>query len=231
MKQVNDGLMPLASSLQALVITTAGWTDRTALCQRFERDKTTGTWRTMGDTLAAVTGRNGLAWGRGLHVTGPSQNAPVKKEGDGKAPAGVFTLPSAFGTMDGTWTSLKIDYTLSTPSQVCVDDTDSPFYNRIVDTTACPVSWKSDETMVRDDGQYSLGVVVGHNMGPSEPGSGSCIFLHVWKGPEHGTSGCTAFSLPDLEEIVRWLDASKRPVLIQLPQSEYDRLKIPWDLP
>ena len=42
-------------------------------------------------TAAPVSvGRNGAAWGLGLHAAQPQ--GPQKQEGDGRAPAGVFTL-------------------------------------------------------------------------------------------------------------------------------------------
>jgi D-alanyl-D-alanine dipeptidase len=34
-----------------------------------------------------------------------------------------------------------------------------------------------------------------------------------------------------VEETIRWLDPSHRPVLVQLPESEYARLRATWELP
>lgn len=39
-----------------------------------------------------------MAWGCGLYQS-PAQG-PFKKEGDGRSPAGVFALPSAFGSAE-----------------------------------------------------------------------------------------------------------------------------------
>ena len=33
------------------------------------------------------------------------------------------------------------------------------------------------------------------------------------------------------ERVAEWLDVAKRPVLVQLPQLEYERLRIVWMLP
>ncbi len=85
--------------------------------------------------------------------------------------------------------------------------------------------------MLRDDRRYELGAVVAHNMNPPLPGAGSCIFLHVWETPETPTSGCTAMALAHMQEIAVWLDATRAPVLVQLPESEYARLRQAWGLP
>ena len=49
---------------------------------------------------------------------------------------------------------------------------------------------------------------------------GSCIFLHIWKGPGATTSGCTAMKAADVATIVRWLDAAKEPRLVQWTAGE-----------
>jgi hypothetical protein len=38
-------------------------------------------------------------------------------------------------------------------------------------------------------------------------------------------------SQPHMLAILRWLDPVKQPVLVQLPESEYQQLKTPWLLP
>src|SRR5204863_116593 len=83
------------------------------------------------------------------------------------------------------------------------------------------VDWNSSEKM-RSIDLYRLGVIVSYNMSQTVPGNGSCIFLHIWRGPGQGTAGCTAMLQEKLEEIINWLN-SKVPnaLLIQLPQPEY----------
>jgi L,D-peptidoglycan transpeptidase YkuD (ErfK/YbiS/YcfS/YnhG family) len=64
------------------------------------------------------------------------------------------------------------------------------------------------------------------------PGNGSCIFLHIWRGPGQGTAGCTAMPEQNLKEIIHWLNSkSSAALLVQLPRPEYDRLKPLWNLP
>lgn len=155
-----------------------------------------------------------------------------KREGDGKAPAGVFRLGPAFGFATRARASwLRTAYTPLKPTTECVDDTASRRYNLIVDrATTEYVDWNSSERMREVEG-YRWGLVVAHNAAPPAAGLGSCIFLHVWAGPDKGTAGCTAMEQSDLEALLRWLDPAKAPLLVQLTDTEYARLRPVWRLP
>jgi D-alanyl-D-alanine dipeptidase len=153
-----------------------------------------------------MVGRNGLGWGNGYHGTTPPDE-PRKREGDGKAPAGVFRLSSAFGyDAPEAMTWVRLPYRQATSTLLCVDDKASRHYNRILDTKETATDWKSAEEMRRRDNQYRLGIVIDHNSDPIVPGDGSCIFLHIWAGPNRGTSGCTALTSENVEALLRWLD-------------------------
>ena len=210
----------LVGSSQAIVVTTAGWSETNGLLQRYER--TAGGWKAVGDPMAIVTGRTGLAWAGGLLQEAAPAGAPVKREGDGKSPAGIFALGTAFG-FDAS-SPFRLPYKPLRDATECVDDSASIYYNTIVDRDAVPrVDWSSSEKM-RTIGQYRWGAVVLHNT-PPRPGGGSCIFLHIWGGPSSTTSGCTAMSQEDLETLLRWLDPAANPRLVQLPRGEYQRLR------
>lgn len=222
---------PLARSRQLIVVTTRGWDDVPGVLRRFERKGTGGAWAQVGRDVPVAVGRNGLGWGAGLVETS-AYAGPQKREGDGKAPAGVFALGAAFGFApreEAAW--LRVPYTPLTPSVECVDDTASRSYNRIVVREASGgADWNSSERMRSVEG-YRWGLVVRHNAAPTVAGRGSCIFLHVWAGPGHGTAGCTALEEENLTELLRWLDPKKSPLLVQLPGDEYARLRAAWRLP
>jgi L,D-peptidoglycan transpeptidase YkuD (ErfK/YbiS/YcfS/YnhG family) len=209
------------------VVVTPGWTATGGSLHRFERGA--GPWRPVGRTVDVVVGRTGLGWGRGLHPEIGA--APQKREGDGRAPAGVFALTEAFGyaPLDSAQTGLP--YLMATAELECVDDVESAFYNRVIDRRRVEPDWESHEEMRRRDVLYRRGVVVAHNPAPTRAGDGSCIFIHVWRGPGSTTSGCTAMPEPELEAVIRWLDAAEAPVLVQLPIAEYRRLARSWELP
>ena len=224
-------LRPLHNSLQAISVTAQGWDSSTALLQAYERSRPDRSWQTVGNRIPVVVGRRGLAWGTGLHPS-PPQKDPMKREGDDRAPAGIFRLGSAFGDADPekmTW--VRLPYRQTTANLLCIDDPSSAFYNRIIDQGQVKPDWKSHEDMLRPDGQYRLGIVVEHNADPVIRGSGSCIFLHVWAGPGIGTSGCTAMAEEDLKNLLRWLAPSAHPAVVQLPAAVYSQYRAQWGLP
>ena len=80
---------------QAIIITTADWDEIPGKAQLFERADDQSPWMPASDFLPVVVGEKGLAWGIGLH---PCKSDPfVKAEGDGKSPAGIFSIGTAFG--------------------------------------------------------------------------------------------------------------------------------------
>lgn len=218
----------LAQSQQMMLVLSSDWESKTASLQRFERSSPREAWRSRGDKIAVVLGRHGLGWGRGMHT--PQTEGPVKREGDGKAPAGIFALGTAFGeeTPNPKW---DVPFLKTSKQHRCVDDVNSRYYNQLVELTKVQLDWKSAEEMLRKDGLYKYGVVVEHNSAPVERGAGSCIFMHIWRAPTEGTAGCTAMNQAELVRLLHWLDPSKRPLLVQLPQSEYLRLRQSWELP
>lgn len=221
-----------APPLQAVVSTTSGWDATTARVRLFARRTATAPWVQVGGAMSASVGRGGLGWGAGVHDTTAVGTGPVKREGDGRAPAGIFRLSSAFGyapARDARW--VRLPYHASDPSIECVDDTASRFYNQRVDRDTLSPDWSSHEEMRRADALYRWGVWVDHNTGPAVPGRGSCIFMHIRSRPGAPTVGCTAFAEEDLRRIVAWLDPRSRPVLVQLPEAEYGRLRERWKLP
>jgi len=185
-----------------------------------------------------VVGKSGLAWGLGIAPSGYAENAdvaasgePVKHEGDGRSPAGVFALGEAFGYAASAPSGWKMPYLPLTASMECVDDAHSKFYNRTLDRGSVSPDWKSSEQMRRMDEFYRWGVIVEHNAAPVRPGGGSCIFLHIWGGKGQGTVGCTAMAQPQLEAVIGWLDPANHPLLVQLPRRQYKRLKKQWQIP
>ena len=145
--------------LQAVVSTPSGWDSATARVRLFERRTPTSPWVQVGREMSASVGRTGVAWGTGLHAATGQGAGPVKREGDGRAPAGIFRLSSAFGYApadSARW--IRLPYHASDPDIECVDDTASRFYNQRVDRDTLAADWTSHEEMRRTDGLYRWGV-------------------------------------------------------------------------
>ena len=215
---------------QMVLVTTADWNANQGTMRTFVRDG--DAWRAASAAQPVMIGRAGSAWGLGLHAPQPG---PAKREGDGRAPAGVFRIGTAFGYAANAGTALP--YAAMRESSWCIDVPASPLYNRIVDAEVVGAAAieGSTEPMRRDlhadgDRRYKLGFVIEHNA-QARPDAGSCIFAHLWKAPGEATAGCTAMEEPAMRDLLAWLDGRQKPVFVLLPQKEYERLKTTWRLP
>ncbi len=221
----------LSDSTQTVVVTTKDWNAFQGTAQLYERPDPKLDWTPKGEGFPVVVGKNGLAWSEDVSYLLDQKPETTKKEGDGKAPAGIFDLISTFGS-PARPEFVKLPYTKLEESTECVDDTDSASYNRIVDRFKIGnFDWDNSEKMLAVGAQYDLGVFVAHNSNPVKRGNGSCIFLHIWKDERSGTAGCTAMKRENIESILAWLDLTKKPVLIQFPELEYKKLQSTWMLP
>ena len=216
---------------QAVVVVTPGWNADHGTLRTFER--TDGDWREVGTAQSVGVGRNGSAWGLGLHPDGLP--GPIKQEGDGRSPAGVFGIGEAFGYAAKARTALP--YAAMQASHYCMDVSGSRLYNRIVDadTVGADAVVGSTEPMRLDlrkpgDQRYRLGFVIEHNP-QARPNAGSCIFAHLWKQPGEATAGCTAMADPTMDRLLTWLRPGQHPVFVLMPDDQYRSLRAEWKLP
>jgi D-alanyl-D-alanine dipeptidase len=225
----------LRASTQILVVTTQDWNGVDGTLQAYERPQARKKWKAMGEPIPVVVGKKGLGWGAG--VAGAREagrrgaGGPIKQEGDGRSPAGIFRLSTAFGYAAQGQPGWKMPYVSLTPSVECVDDARSKFYTLVLDRATVAPDWNSSEQMLRPDGLYRWGLMIDHNTEPVIAGAGSCIFLHIWLGPGVGTTGCTAMAQEQLEGVLARLDLARKPLLVQLPQPQYKKLRRHWKLP
>ncbi len=216
----------LVASEQLLIVISDDFNATTATLQRYELQK--GRFQSIGEKIRVNLGRSGLGWSRSELEIAHRRDEPLKREGDGRAPAGIFYVTGSFGYTQSP--NPNLPYIQSTPDLICVDDVNSSAYNSIVKRSEAPEA-TSFELMRRSDALYALGLTLSHNS-PQTPSYGSCVFLHVEKGADKPTAGCTSMSYDDLYTIVQWLDIRKKPLLIQVPKHYFpevmkllDRLK------
>jgi L,D-peptidoglycan transpeptidase YkuD (ErfK/YbiS/YcfS/YnhG family) len=215
----------LDDSRQLIVVTSKDWDATGAIAQRYERHG--ATFEKFETPFAVVLGKNGMGRGKGIEPM-DEIGGPLKQEGDGRAPAGMFNLATAFGYAPTAQT--RLPYLELTPAIECVDDSQSGRYNQLLDGSAVTRDWNSSERMRRNDDLYRQGIFIEHNT-PASPNAGSCIFFHIWRGPTTPTRGCTAMAPEDIQRLFSWLDPRLSPRLVQLPEAEYDRLRERWHLP
>lgn len=232
---------------QLVLVTADDWNASRGQLRRFERvgqDLKPGDlkpkglqpkdWKQIGDATPVMLGRNGSAWGIGLHAA--RHDGPIKQEGDGRAPAGVFAIGTAFGYAEHANTGLP--YQAMTANDWCIDVPASNYYNKIIDRSVvkAPYLDQSSEPMRRDlhaagDQRYREGFVIEHNVEGAARQGGSCIFAHLWKAPGETTAGCTAMAPEAMDHLLAWLDARKQPVFVLLPKAQYLHLQHDWQLP
>ena len=208
----------IADSKQLIVVTTKNWSAPSGTLQRYENEG--DHWHKVGREINIKLGRNGLGWGIGLHTI-PKDAQYIKKEGDGKAPAGIFELKQAFGYFPFV---VDYPYEVYKATDHCVDDVNSKLYNKIVDSTKVDIDYKSKEHMRFSKNYYKYGIVVNHNHideAGAKKGAGSCIFIHIKSIP---TAGCTVMREDEMKEIIEWLDVEKNPLLVQGTKDVVDGL-------
>lgn len=159
------------------------------------RDLVVTRWgaRFLGRRFPVSIGRNGI-----------TKN---KREGDGATPAGVWRL------MEGGYRADRVPppeapfpmYRIGSQDLWC-DDPHHSAYNHAVSSPFRA----SHERLRRADGLYDIFIVTDWNWPDAEPGKGSAIFIHCWRGPRKPTAGCLAFRPDHLRWILaRWTPTSR----------------------
>lgn len=221
---------------QAVLGIADGWNSSHVTLSLVEKNER-GQWVRVLGPYAGRLGRNGLVWGLGLHQN--PRKATLKREGDGRSPAGIFALGGLWVTHP---TPVKhhrsIPYVKVGPNDIWVTDTKDPkLYNRHVrlQHAAC-TKWELKEQMRQTDYPHSIKMLICHNTherpGGVVVGGGSSIFFHIWrKDGQSPTAGCTSLAENNLRQIIARLNPSKKPVYILLPKAEYIKQRNEWRLP
>ncbi|KNY29612.1 stalk domain-containing protein [Pseudobacteroides cellulosolvens] len=188
-------------SSQIIVVSNEKESQFNATVQAYE--KTSAGWINSLPSMGAVIGKNGFSL--------------MKREGDLKAPAGIFRIGTAFG-MPGTPGITKLPYISTTTRDYWIDDASSLDYNKWIKYNGDPYTkWKSFEKLRIT--RYKYAFVIEYNMNPIVKGNGSAIFFHIWKGSNISTSGCTAVSEANILKLLGWLKPDKNPIIIQGTQT------------
>ena len=183
----------------------------------------TGSW-------PVLYGREGLAWGSG--IKGQREPGVHKREGDGRAPAGIFRLGKIYGYAPRPPSGVQFPYHQVTERDAWIDDVQHPQYNRhVMVDPRNPPPWFDSQRMRLGDPAYRWLVEIRHNADPPVPGAGSAIFFHIRRGVNRPTSGCTTMAELDLLNLMRWLRHDGNPHYVLLPWPKYRERWSAWGLP
>lgn len=219
-----------ARTTQCIVGVADGWNNSHVTMTLYE--KSGKSWKAVGDAWKGRLGKSGLVWGKGMNPV-PKQ-ATTKREGDNRAPAGVFAIGGAWGYAAKIRKNPALPYRQVTSRDLWVDDPKSPSYNTNVILDHEPATqWEKKQQMKQDDPVHSLKLFIAHNPAPKAArGEGSAIFFHIWRREGSApTAGCTTMEKSKLEWLIARIDPAQSPVYVLLPQAEYTKYRDAWKLP
>lgn len=134
-----------------------------------------------------------------------------KKEGDRKTPSGTYNFTMAFGVNEDPGSILPYHHVEA--EDYWVDDSDSAYYNRLVNTKTTAPDWDSAEQLIRILPQYYYGLVLDYNS-ECTPGKGSAIFLHGYHTWKTWTEGCVAIPQENMVQLLQRLKADAKIVIV-----------------
>lgn len=219
-----------ADSTQCVLGVADGWDSSRATLSFYE--KRGGAWQRIGDAWPARLGRDGVVWGLGLNPLPAA--ATAKREGDWRAPAGVFHIGGVWGYAANIRKHPQLFYHKVDSRDLWIEDPASPDYNRNVRLDHEPASaWEKAQQMKQDDPAHSLKLFIAHNAPPKVvANAGSSIFFHIWRADGgKPTAGCTTMAEAKLRELIGRLDPSRKPLYVLLPKAEYAKRRVEWKLP
>lgn len=222
---------PVPGCRQLVVVVAPDFGARRGELRRWTRQGPDGPWREAGDRVPCMLGRTGLGVGRGL--TSPMAG-PVKRLGDGRTPAGLFSLPEAFGYADAAAAAsagVHLPYQSVDDRSACVIDPASPRFGRVVGPGERTAGGGRQERMKRSDQANVWGVVIGHNREHPDPEAGACLFVNVRPADGPPTGGSIGLPEAQVASLVAWLDPAANPLLAVLPEREYQAVRTAWGLP
>jgi len=219
-----------ATSSQCIVGIADDWNSSTVTLRFYE--KSGGKWQQQGESWQGRLGKSGLVWGAGLHPV-PS-GATTKKEGDWRAPAGVFGIGGAWGYDAKIRKHRDLYYRQVTSRDLWVEDSTSKHYNRHLILDREPsTAWEKKQQMKQSEPAHALKLFIAHNAAPNVvPGAGSSIFFHIWRaGGGKPSAGCTTMDEKKLRGLIARIDPSRKPLYVLLPKADYEEYRAAWKLP
>ena len=203
-KPLPERMADTGGGTQLITAVTNGTTNKT-------RDGTLTWWRRDGKTWVKV--------GSAPAKFGTNGLSRKRVEGDGTTPAGLLTLPLAFGINANPGS--KLPWNSVDKNSWWDENSESKRYNTWYQNCPKTECWTSStkkknasEHLADYTPEYEFAVFIGFNAKkqkvlPPAVKSGSGIFLHVSNGGY--TAGCISVKKSAMKALVRWLDPAASP--------------------
>ena len=195
-------------ALELVTVETATASTSLASVALWQRPNSRSCWKPAGGPWSGFIGVNGFS--------------DHHREGDGTTPTGFYSIgPIIYGNAPDPGT--KEPYHRLVCGDWWDEDPRSPEYNTFqhVPCGQTPPFSGGSEALWTETYVYASFAVVNYNTAPVVPYAGSGIFIHADTGDP--TIGCVAIPLPDLDDLLRWLDASQAPAVAMGPAHEITR--------
>lgn len=148
---------------------------------------------------------NGIAGTNGISLE--------KSEGDKRTPEGVFNAMFAFGLKDNP--NSILEYHKITDGDYWVDDSDSTYYNKMVNISNVTKDWNSAENMKSASPFYNYALALDYNA-EAVPGKGSAIFIHCTKTDNDiSSAGCVRIPEEYVKRLIQSVDKDTKVVIIE----------------
>ena len=206
-----------AGTTQVVLVRSSSWSSTYASVEFFQRSRAGSPWVAALPAQAGRVGYNGMT------------EAALRHQGNGTTPAGIFTLPFAFGGAPDPGSGLP--YTrFTTQAWWPGDPLDPRTYNTYQPRRSSSVRWRTSYAEHLADyfsgshRQYAYAAVIGFNLpapySPPDTRLGSGIFFHA--NGAGSTAGCVSISEPAMTATLRWLRPAADPVMVIGPTSWLD---------
>ncbi len=156
-----------------------------------------GVWRNNW-IVEGICGKNGIS--------------ADKKEGDKKTPEGQFSALMNFGIEKDPGS--KLPYHKISKNDFWVDDSESVYYNQMVNINKVKKDWSSAENMIKQAPYYNYAIALDYNK-EGVPYKGSAIFIHCTKTAQDTYSaGCVRIAQEDMIQLVQEVDADTKFIIV-----------------
>lgn len=185
-----------------------------------------GRWLRDKNIIDVMIGRNGIGIGHEWKRWNKYFPYPLKKEGDGKTPMGIYRIGTKFGFKEQSEYGQTDNYLKIKGDTVCVDDPNSTYYNKILVSSEKEIknkNWNSAEVMSREP-LYNQGILIEY-VSSREERAGSCIFIHEIDVKKEGTSGCIAMKKENIEFLYNELKDNTNAAIITMTKNDFEKHK------